>query len=89
MPNEGYKSMREIGKQFGATSHEVGQWLENLGLRTSDHQPTQTARLEGWIAKLPSRQPGTWFYGWDAKRVTELFKQMEYVGRRSIPRPPE
>jgi hypothetical protein len=62
MPNEGYKSMREIGKQFGATSHEVGQWLENLGLRTSDHQPTQTARLEGWIAKLPSRQPGTWFY---------------------------
>lgn len=88
MPNE-YKSMREIGKHFGATSHEVGKWLQNLGLRDANKEPTPRAVDEEWIAKLPSTQPGTWFYGWHEKRTIELFKQMEYVGKHGLPSTPE
>ncbi len=82
--NEQYQSMRTIAKPFGATSHEVGQWLKNLGLRTPDGRPSPRAFAEGWVTQRTIEHSGGYFYVWDAERVSELFRHMGYVGKRGV-----
>lgn len=72
-----YVTMTEIGKAYGATSHEVGHWLNCLGYR-SDGRPTEQAFSENMTKQLPSRNPGTYVWGWDQDRGIEIFKMMEY-----------
>ena len=84
MSQEIYKSMREIGKEFDATSRDVGRWLKNQGLRLENGDPSQEARRDGWIKKVDSTQPGTYFYAWNYRKVKELFEIMGYRGDLAV-----
>ena len=39
MENDEYRSHTEIGKEYGVSSHQVGKWLKDMGLRTKDGKP--------------------------------------------------
>ena len=84
MNEEVYKTMREIGKEFNATSHEVGRWLKNQGLRLEYGEPSPEAKRDGWIKKVDSTQPGTYFYLWNYTKVKELFDIMGYRGKKHV-----
>lgn len=86
MNEEVYKTMRDIGKEFGATSHDVGKWLKNQGLRLENGEPSPEAKRDGWIKKVDSTQPGTYFYVWNAQKTQDLFAIMGYEGKKNVHR---
>ncbi|WP_437191374.1 hypothetical protein [Planctomicrobium sp. SH527] len=71
-------SLTELGKIYGVTSHAVGKWLKNLGLRIHSGQPSARAFNEGYVYQRPSKQPGTYYYVWHRSRTTELLDGMGY-----------
>ena len=84
MNEEVYKTMREIGKEFNATSHEVGRWLKNQGLRLENGQPSSEAKRDGWVKKVDSTKPRTYFYAWNHAKIKDLFQIMGYRGDLAV-----
>ncbi len=78
-----FLSLTEIGKLYHgakrptASSHEIGSWFENLGLRENG-RPTAKAFNEGFVDTRPSRGSGTYFYVWNKQKTTELLDGMCY-----------
>ena len=59
MPDE-FTTMREIGKQFGVSSHVIGRWLVEIGLRTQDKEPSREALAGGYCTRRAmDRGPGS------------------------------
>jgi len=73
-----FLSLTEIGKLYGVSSHVVGRWLKNLGLRTESGSPSIQAFNEKYVSQRPSRQPGTYYHVWDAKKTTDLLDPVEW-----------
>ena len=44
-----FLSLTELGKLFGVTSHKVGKWLVECGLRNERNKPTKRAFDEGIV----------------------------------------
>ena len=84
MNEELYKTMRDIGKEFCATSRDVGKWLKNQGLRLENGEPSPEAKRDGWIKKVDSTHPGTYSYRWNYRKVKELFEIMGYRGDLAV-----
>lgn len=84
--NEGYATMKSIGKDFGTTSHQVGKWLTALGLRDNGH-PTSKAFDQSFVTQCDSTQPGTYFYVWHRKRTTDALIRAGHKVAVSSPEP--
>lgn len=52
-----YFTLTELGRLYGVSSHVVGRWLKNLGLRTESGQPSNQAFADGFVSQRPSRHP--------------------------------
>ena len=76
--------MREIGKRFDASSHDVGRWLTEIGLRTQYKEPSQAALAGGYCKRQAMDGPGTLVVWNVAKAVAAL----EKAGHRQIVKPP-
>ncbi len=77
-----YKLMTQtqLGKLFGVSSHVVGRWLVEVGLRTDRGRPSVRAHREGYCETAPSHGNG-YHWAWDAaKTVTAL----ETAGHRRV-----
>jgi hypothetical protein len=48
MGGSDYRTMKEIGRLFGATSHAIGRKLKEVGLRTAEGKPGRRA-FEGGL----------------------------------------
>jgi hypothetical protein len=74
IPNDLYPAFetlnqRQLGHLFGVSSHQVGRWLKEIGLRRYDGEPAQKAIDEG-IAAPVNLDDGTHpFWAW-AKEAT-------------------
>jgi hypothetical protein len=80
-----YTTMTEIGKRFDASSHDVGRWLTEIGLRTQYKEPSQEALVGGYCKhRAMDRGPGTLVVWHIAKTVTAL----EKAGHKQIVKPP-
>ena len=66
-----FAAMTTIGEMFGTTSHKLGKWLTELGLRRNG-KPTRKAFEASLVEEWPSTQPGTWFYAWHVERTVAL-----------------
>jgi len=71
-------SQTELGEIYGVSSHKVGRWLKDLGLRTEDGRPSRDAINDGMVQQKPSTQPNTFFWCWHAERTCHVFDQMCY-----------
>jgi hypothetical protein len=64
-------SLTELGHLYGVSSHIMGRWLKDMGLRTADNQPSDRAIRDGYVSKRPSTQPGSYFWVWHSKKTIE------------------
>ena len=79
-----FMTQTQIGELFDVSSHQIGKWLVEIGLRTLKKHPSGLAFDGGFVSQAPSRNDG---YNWawhSAKTVTAL----EKAGHRRIPNPP-
>ncbi|MDY3558438.1 hypothetical protein R5W23_005553 [Gemmata sp. JC673] len=67
-----FLSLTEIGRLYGVSSHQVGKWLKETKLRTQDGKPSHTAFDWGLVTTRPSRGFATYYYVWDADKVTGI-----------------
>ncbi len=67
-----FKSLTELGRLYGVSSHQVGRWLKQLNLRTADGKPSRTAFEAGLVSTRPSRGFDTYFYVWDEAQVQDI-----------------
>ena len=84
--NDGdYTTMRDIGKQFDASSHEIGRWLTELGLRTKFKEPSQEAITGGFCKRRAvDGVPG----GQVVWNVAKTVAALEKAGHQQIVKPP-
>ena len=79
-----HMTLTQLGELFGATSHEVGKWLVEIGLRTPEKRPSREAFTGGYVEQGPSRNQG-YNWCWDSEKTV---KALEAAGHRRIPNPP-
>lgn len=75
-----YVNQTELGKLFGGTSHDVGRWLDEIGLR-SEGRPTRRA-LQGGYVSTASLQCGGFYYKWDREKT---ILALEQAGHKRVP----
>jgi hypothetical protein len=78
-------TLTQIGEIFGVSSHQVGKWLVEIGLRGPEKRPSREAFAGGYVEQRPSRNQG-YNWCWDSAKTV---KALEAVGYRRIPNPPE
>ena len=66
-------SQKQLGQVFGVSSHCIGMWLKQIGLRNSHGEPTQQAITEGLAVKVDVE--GMAFVAWDKKRTIDLLRK--------------
>lgn len=72
-----YLSLTEIAAIFGATSHQVGRWLKQVGLRTESGSPSRAAFDGDFVSRRESTNPGTYFYTWHSERTMGVLDALE------------
>ena len=76
-----FRTLTQIGEVFGASSHQVGKWLVEIGLLTEGKRPS-TAAFDGeFVTQGPSRGNG---YNWVWHSVRTV-AALEKAGHRRIP----
>ena len=78
MNNEEFQSQTELGKLYGVSSHKIGRWLVEVGLRTREKKPSYRAFNEGFVEQRPSTQPNTYFYVWQKEKTVALLEHYGY-----------
>ena len=63
-----YMSQTQLGKLFGATSHVIGDWLRNLGLRDEDGMPTRKAQDGHFCKQTIAGEKGT-LWVWNSEKT--------------------
>jgi hypothetical protein len=66
-----FTSLTELGKHYGVTSHVVGRWLKEIGLRTDDGKPSTDAFKGDYVSQRPSRGIGTYYWVWHRDKTVE------------------
>lgn len=79
-----FMTQTQIGELFGVSSHQIGKWLVEIGLRTVAKHPSSDAFDGGFITQAPSRNDG---YNW-AWHSVKTVAALETAGHRRIPNPP-
>lgn len=71
-------SMRQIGALYGVSSHVVGKWLAELGLRDGG-KPTAKAFQGGYCEQAPNGQNGKYYYVWNKKKTLQALKAAGHI----------
>ena len=76
-----YANQGEIGRHLGGSSHDVGQWLEEAGLKRGKY-PTERAMKDGYVfcASLTSG------FRWHLEKTLAA---LEALGHKRLPQPSE
>jgi hypothetical protein len=68
-----FMTLTQLGEVFGTTSHQVGRWLVEIGLRTSAKKPSKAAFDGGYVKAGPSRNQGyNWI--WHSERTVQALE---------------
>ncbi len=79
-----YLTQTQVGSIFGTSSHVVGRWLIEIGLRTAKGRPTATAHQGGYNEAVPSHGSG-YHWAWHAEKTVAA---LEAAGHRRACPPP-
>ncbi|HMP03152.1 MAG TPA: hypothetical protein PKD86_00370 [Gemmatales bacterium] len=73
-----YLTQTQIGSLFGESSHKIGKWLVELGLRDEkSKKPTNEAHRGGYCETAPSGQVG-YHWVWNAEKTVERLRQANH-----------
>ena len=70
-----FKTMRDIGKVLGVSSHVVGRALKSIGLRTPEGKPTENARDCGYVRTVPMME-GFYLDIWHAEKTLRVLRPL-------------
>ncbi len=62
--NDYFVTMKEIGAEFGVTSHAIGKKLKELGLRTADGKPSSRAFDDGYCDQKWTQDEKHYLWAW-------------------------
>jgi len=68
-------TMRQLGAEFGVSSHVIGRALKEMGLRTPDGQPSCRAQENGLVKLAVGPQPWIPLWLWHKERTTALLEE--------------
>lgn len=75
-----FTTMTEIGKLFGESSHTIGNWLVDVGLRTAEKKPSRKAFAGGYVKQLPTPgNPEGYFWGWHRLKTVFALEMAGHV----------
>lgn len=73
-----YMTQTQIGQLFGVSSHEIGKWLVQVGLRDGQRRkPTREAHEGGYCETGPSGQQG-YCWVWHSEKTTRALRDVGY-----------
>jgi hypothetical protein len=83
--NEEFLSQTELGKLYGVSSHMIGRWLTDAGLRGRNGKPCG----EGWnfVTTRTSTNVGTFFYVWNRTKTTALLAKRGHQVKVTLSEP--
>lgn len=79
-----FMNMVDLGRLFGVSSHQIGKWLKQLGLRRDDGSPS-TAAYNQKLVSFNYERWGTYNAVWHVEKVTNI---LEEAGHQPIVDPP-
>lgn len=79
-----YMNQGQLGDLFGETSHVVGRWLKELGLRNKQGSPSGEA-FEKKLVSQNYDSNGTYSYVWHVERTVA---ELEAAGHKQVAVPP-
>jgi hypothetical protein len=77
-------TLTQLGQIFGASSHEIGRWLVDIGLRNEQKRPSKLAFDGDFCRTGPSRGAG-YNWVWHTQKTVEALKQ---AGHKMVSPPP-
>lgn len=80
-----HMTQTQLGDLFGVTSHKIGQWLKDIGLRDADGKPSDEAHREGYCKQAPSG-PSGYHWVWNSEQTVAAFRE---TGHQLVPNPPQ
>lgn len=76
MQNNHYRSMKELGRAFGVSSHKIGRMLKDLGLRTEKGKPSRKAFQEGYVTQRWAEERfGVYMWVWHAEKTAAVLER--------------
>lgn len=82
MVDASFAPMRDIGKEFGLTSHQLGRILTEAGFR-QDGRPTAKAHRAGWVSQRFAPEGGNYIWAWDVYKTGTLLELKGYERSKS------
>jgi len=76
-----YANLTALGRKFGVSSHVVGRWLDELGLRKVGKAPSRRAFDLGLPKKAPTNRGDGHYFIWHLEKTVKL---LEEAGHRRI-----
>ncbi len=77
-------TLTQLGSLFGTTSHQVGKWLVEIGLRTTKGKPSPKA-FDGKLCETAPSHGQAYQWAWVVDKVVPT---LELAGHRRINPPP-
>lgn len=74
-----FLTQTDLGRLFGVSSHVIGRWLVETGLRTREKRPSRKAFDGGFVKQAPTGRGSGYFYVWHRQKVTHV---LEAAGHR-------
>ena len=76
-----YSTMKEIGEEFGVTSHKIGKVLKDLGYRTDKGRPSDKAFEECLVNQRWTDDSFNYLWAWDREKTIGI---LEKAGLRKV-----
>lgn len=78
-----YATMRDIGAEFGLTSHQLGKILTTKGLREGG-RPSGKAFHSDWVEQRYAPGTNHYIWAWDVEKTRTLLELAGYEKKSAI-----
>lgn len=79
-------SQTDLGHMFGVSSHAIGKWLIECGIRTENKKPSRKAFEGGFISQAPSRND-CYYYVWQQEKTIAALRSAGHRLKRQYEPP--
>lgn len=80
MLDDSYETMRDIGHEYGLTSHKLGKLLAEQGFREGG-RPTTKAHRHGWVNQRFAPDGPNYIWAWHVGNVRACLNRWDMSGR--------
>jgi hypothetical protein len=80
-----FLSQKQLGVLFGVSSHVIGSWLRQIGVRNSDGSPTTDAVSTGLAKAVIFADAVIPFFSWDKIGTIKLLEEAGHKKKCGLP----